>query len=199
MFIAGGKFIAKQPLYILQRHCYCYKIMARGHEQASVAVGSYFCMYVFVQPLWFLVLILVWVVLFSFVSSHLLSLSWFCQKCNLQEKIRDRLFLCGLQARLILMYSVWLLFSHMWVHVYCLDERESWWFSEMLVIILPLLFFLRDVFHTRTSKVSLHCTRLSHSLSVPSSLRSLSSFLKGFFHCSFIFYFTSPSCRSWCA
>lgn len=32
-------------------------------------------------------------------------------------------------------------FGHMWVHVYCLDECGSWWFSEMLVIILFFLGF----------------------------------------------------------
>lgn len=124
--------------------------------------------------------------------SHFLSQLWFCQKCNPQKTIRDRLFLCGLQAQLILMYSVWLFFSHMWVHVYCLDERECWWFLELLVIILPLLFFLRDMFHTRTSKLSLRCARLLHSLNVPSHCAPSLSPLKVFSHCCFHFLFYIP-------
>lgn len=65
-------------------------------------------------------------------------------------------------------------------------------FSEMLVIITPpVVFFLRDMFHTRTSKVSLGCARLLHSLSVASP-----RFLKGFCRCSFIFCFTFSSSLS---
>lgn len=136
------------------------------------------------------VLSLLWVI-FSLFSSV-----WFCQKCNLQRNIRDSLFLCGLQAQLILIYSVWwVFFSHMWVHVYCLDERESWWFSEMLVIILSRLFLYVTSFtreHQKFLPLLSPLTFPQHTV----SLRSLSSLLKGFSHCSFIFFFTLFSCHS---
>lgn len=129
--------------------------------------------------------------LFSFSISVM-----FCQEFNLQKKIRDRVFLCGLQAQLVLMYSVWLFFNHMWVHVYCLDERESWWFSEMPVIILPLLFFYVTCF-TREHQKFLSIALASYIPSTyPLPALPLFTSLKVFSHRSFIFYFTFSSSHS---
>lgn len=119
-----------------------------------------------------LVLSLLWVV-FSFFSSV-----WFCQKCNLQRNIRDRLFLCGLQAQLILIYSVWCFFL---VTVgACVLFGWAWKlvvFRDACNYSLPVV-SLRDIFHTRSSKLSPHCSPLSHSLSVPSPCAPSLHYLK---------------------
>ena len=97
--------------------------------------------------------------------------------------------MCGLHIMNSVCFSL-----HMWVHVYCLDERESCWFSEMLVIIIPAV-FLHVTCFTGEHQKCLPIALASHIPSVYRRLHSLSSFLKGF-PCAFISYFTLSSCHS---